>query len=113
MAASDERSDQLASGVIDLLVLRLLADGENYVYVLTAELVGHGLKDLRETTVYTAVKRLERSGLLQSRREVTTGGRPRRYYSLTEVGRSERQRREHAWRDLTDVVVSVLGARSR
>lgn len=109
MADPTQRPDQLASGVIDLLVLRLLQDGENYVYVLTAELVGHGLKDLRETTVYTAVKRLERNGLLTSRTEATEGGRPRRYYRLSGTGRRELERRAEAWDSLASAVASVLG----
>lgn len=108
MADPSERSDQLASGVIDLLVLRLLRDGENYVYVLTAELVGHGLKDLRETTVYTAVKRLERNGLLTSRND-SSGGRQRRYHQITPNGRRELDRRVSAWRGLASIVHSVLG----
>ena len=108
MADAVDKPDQLASGVIDLLVLRLLFDGESYVYAITSELAGHGLKELPETTVYTAVKRLERNGLLSSRTEAPPGVRRRRYYQLTPNGRRELDRRAESWRDLETAVRSVF-----
>lgn len=100
---------QLAGGVIELLLLQLLSDDERYVYDLTGALVEHGLDDLRETTVYTAVKRMEKRGLLISRRETSEGGRPRRYYRATDDGVAELERRRNRWRDLSMAVEKVLG----
>lgn len=100
---------QLAGGVIELLLLQLLSADERYVYDLTGALVEYGLEDLRETTVYTAVKRMEKRGLLDSRREATEGGRPRRYYRVTPEGAAELERRRTRWRDLSIAVEKVLG----
>ncbi|MDW3217614.1 MAG: PadR family transcriptional regulator [Acidimicrobiales bacterium] len=103
-------NDPLASGVIDLLVLRVVADGETYGYAIAQTLETHGLTDVSEATVYTSVKRLEKNGLLKSRREVAENGRARRYYALTTRGRREISSRLATWDALAKVVTSVFAA---
>ena len=104
------RADPLASGVIDLLVLRVIADDESYGYAIAQELVGHGLNDVSEATVYTSVKRMEKHGFLTSRRALAENGRARRYYQITKAGRVEIQRRLASWDSLAKVVTSVFAA---
>lgn len=106
----DVRTDPLASGVIDLLVLRVIADGESYGYAIAQTLAVHGLTDVSEATVYTSVKRMEKHGLLTSQRAIADNGRARRYYSLTDVGRDEIRRRLTTWDSLAKVVTSVFAA---
>ena len=107
---SPKTNDPLASGVIDLLVLRVVADGETYGYAIVQTLESHGLNAVSEATVYTSVKRLEKNRLLTSRREVAENGRARRYYSLTEAGRREMTSRLDIWDSLAKVVTSVFAA---
>ncbi len=102
--------DQLASGVIDFLILRVLHDGESYGYEITLELGDHGLKDVREATVYTGLKRLERIGCLASRRALADNGRQRRYYAITRKGETTLDAGIEEWHHLSAVVESVLGA---
>jgi PadR family transcriptional regulator len=101
-------SDQLASGVMDMLVLRVVADGETYGYEIAQTLETHGLTDVSEATVYTSVKRMEKQGLLISKREIADNGRARRYYSLTHAGRRDLSRRLATWDSLAKVVTSVF-----
>lgn len=103
-------SDHLASGVIDLLVLRVLADGESYGYSIAQTLATHGLTEVSEATVYTSVKRLEGQGFLESRRELADNGRARRYYRLLDAGRAEMSGRLATWDALAKVVTSVFAA---
>lgn len=103
-------NDPLASGVMDLLVLRVVADGETYGYEIAQTLEVHGLSGVSEATVYTSVKRLEKNGLLTSRREVADNGRARRYYSLTGPGRRAISARLATWDALAKVVTSVFAA---
>ena len=104
----DVRADPLASGVIDLLVLRVIADGESYGYAIAQTLEIHGLNNVSEATVYTSVKRMERQGLLTSRRAIAENGRARRYYAITEQGRDNIRTRLATWDSLAKVVSSVF-----
>lgn len=104
------RADPLASGIIDLLLLRVITDGETYGYEIAQTLDVHGLTNVSEATVYTSVKRLERQGFLTSRRAIAENGRARRYYSITANGRSEIGRRLRTWDALSKVVTSVFAA---
>ncbi len=102
------RTDPLASGVIDLLVLRVVADGQTYGYAIAQSLEVHGLVDVSEATVYTAVKRMEKHGFLTSHRAIADNGRARRYYAITKAGRDEMHRRLATWDAMAKVVASVF-----
>lgn len=64
--------------------------------------------DLPESSVYPALHRLERDGLLASSWE-EVGGRRRRVYAITKQGRTRLGERRMAWRRLVDGVSGVLG----
>ena len=106
--AQQRGAEHLASGVMDMLVLRVVADGETYGYEIAQTLEVHGLVDVSEATVYTSVKRLEKQGLLRSRREIGDNGRARRYYAITADGRREIAQRLATWDALAKVVASVF-----
>lgn len=95
---------------MDMLVLRVMADGETYGYEITQTLEVHGLTGASEATVYTSVKRMEKQGLLTSRREIAENGRARRYYAITSRGRAEISQRLATWDALAKVVTSVFAA---
>lgn len=117
--------EPLATGVMDLLILSIAnrpAAGrgrgktdrhEIYGYEVALDLAGHGLADVSEASVYTSLRRLERNGLLRSRRALADNGRARRYYSLTPAGAAELAARRTRWTDLAKTVDSVLDAEHR
>lgn len=71
-----------------LLLLALIAQREMYGYELVAELRRQtdAIVDLPEGTVYPALRRLERQGLVAGRWVETAGAPRRRYYTLTRDG---------------------------
>src|SRR5437763_16201474 len=97
-------------GRLDLLVLASLEAREFRGYALIEELKlgSQGVFDLPEGTVYPALHRLERAGLLASRWSSTTGRR-RRMYRLTSKGRRALDERRRAWRAFSAGVDLVLG----
>ncbi len=97
-------------GHLDLIVLACLAERELHGYALIEELRlgSRGAFDLPEGTVYPALHRLERAGLLASRWS-STAGRRRRMYRLTSKGRSALEERRRAWRAFSAGVDLVLG----
>jgi PadR family transcriptional regulator, regulatory protein PadR len=90
---------QALKGHLELLLLGALADGPEHGYALIERLRDRsgGIFDLAEGTVYPALHRLDRSGLVTSRWD-EAHGRRRRVYRLSQRGRRglERQRRDFA-----------------
>lgn len=56
-----------------------------------------GLTDVTEGSVYPALTRPERDGLLRSRRVADSGGPPRKYYRLSPAGKRQLHDRSAAW----------------
>jgi PadR family transcriptional regulator, regulatory protein PadR len=96
-------------GYLDPLVLSVLSDGPLHGYAVIEELKARsgGELDLPEGTVYPALHRLERRGLLRSG-WTTVSGRRRRMYRLTASGRRELETRTREWRTFARVVDGVL-----
>lgn len=84
-------------GSLDLLLMGVLRRGPAHGYAIIARLRerSDGEFDLAEGTIYPALHRLERAGLVASSVEVAQGRR-RRTYALTARGHKEfaAQRRE-------------------
>jgi PadR family transcriptional regulator len=96
-------------GYLDPVILAVLAGGPLHGYAVIEELKTRsgGELDLPEGTVYPALHRLERRGLLRSS-WTTAEGRRRRIYRLTASGRRELASRAREWRTFARVVDGVL-----
>lgn len=101
---------QALKGHLDLLILAVLAGGPAHGYAVV-----EGLRrrsgdtfDLPEGTVYPALHRLEKSGLLCSEWSVVAGRR-RRTYQLTEKGQSALVDERRRWEEFAAGVRQVLG----
>ncbi|MDC4233239.1 PadR family transcriptional regulator [Actinomyces sp. B33] len=70
-------------------ILTALADGRRHGYDILREVssLSDGAAALRPTTLYAALERLEREGLVVVDSEEIVDGRARRYYRLTDEGR--------------------------
>lgn len=95
-------------GHLDALVLAVLANQPLHGYAVIEALKSRsgGKLTLPEGTVYPALHRLERSGLLDS--EWSHNGRKRRVYRLTNRGERELGLRRERWRDFTTTIDAVL-----
>lgn len=85
---------ELRRGTLILLVLSQLQK-PMYGYNLVKELQEHGIP-MEANTLYPLMRRLEAQGLLKSEWE-TTEAKPRKYYCLTEDGRTVLQRAKANW----------------
>jgi PadR family transcriptional regulator PadR len=96
-------------GYLDPVILAVLARDALHGYAVIEELKARsgGELDLAEGTVYPALHRLERRGLLRSS-WTTAEGRRRRVYRLTGSGRRELASRTREWRTFARVVDGVL-----
>jgi PadR family transcriptional regulator PadR len=97
------------NGVPELLVLRLLSDGEMYGYELVQairEATDESIV-LAEGVIYPMLHTLERDGALRSRRQ-TVAGRSRVYYGVTPAGADRFARLAETWQQLNRTIGALL-----
>ena len=93
---------------LELVILALLrTPAHGYALIERMRTSSGGELDVPEGTVYPALYRLEREGLLVSA-ETIVGGRRRRVYRLTPRGRSALQKRQAAWTRETRMINGIL-----
>jgi PadR family transcriptional regulator, regulatory protein PadR len=102
-------SGEALKGHLELLLLAVLEPRPAHGYVIIEELRRRsvGTFDLPEGTIYPALHRLERAGLLASRWEGKTKRR-RRVYELTPQGRAALAEQQQAWQRFSQGVGAVL-----
>ena len=96
---------ELRRGVMVLAVLSRL-DQEQYGYSLIKSLAEAGL-EIDQGTLYPLLRRLEGQGLLQSAWRVEAD-RPRRYYVLSEEGRTLLPRLKKEWISIVSMLEKLL-----
>ena len=86
---------QYKKGVLELCVLSLLTRQDMYGYEISDRLSRE--IDIADGTVYPILRKLKNDGLLTTYLQEESGGPPRKYYSLTSLGREayERDRAEY------------------
>jgi len=99
-------------GHLDALILAVLADGPLHGYAIIEKLKrrSEGALELPEGTVYPALHRLERAGLIRSDWE-TVSGRRRRAYQLTTCGRQALSDQRAVWEQFSTAVTTLLTRR--
>ncbi len=100
---------QTLKGHLDLLLLAVISDGPKHGYAVIDELrerSGNAF-DLPEGTVYPALHRLEKAGLLRSDWSVVQGRR-RRTYRLTDRGRGALGEQGRTWTEFSGAIANVL-----
>jgi PadR family transcriptional regulator, regulatory protein PadR len=97
-------------GQLDPLILATVAEEPAHGYAMLQRLKqrSEGTFDLAEGTVYPALHRLERDGLLTSSWS-TESGRRRRIYRITKAGHSALDARRREWRIFANAMEAVFG----
>ncbi|GAA1790676.1 PadR family transcriptional regulator [Agromyces lapidis] len=93
-------------GYVDLMVLSLLRQRPSYAYELAQQIhsVTGAEYTIKQTTLYSAVKRLEGAGLVTSYAGASESGKPRTYYRITDEGLAHLELKVAEWRDTKSVV---------
>lgn len=100
----------MIQGHLDSLVLAVLEDGPKHGYGVIERIRERtdGVLDYPEGSIYPALHRLERDGLVTSAWSQLTG-RKRRVYRLTRKGRTQLRAERKEWRLLARAISRVLG----
>ena len=94
---------QMRKGVLEFCILSVLKEKEAYTSEILDTLKNAKLLVV-EGTVYPLLTRLKNDGLLNYRWEESTSGPPRKYYGLTELGKTFLTELNGTWTELSDAV---------
>jgi PadR family transcriptional regulator, regulatory protein PadR len=101
---------ELLKGSTESLLLCMISNQAMYGYQIIKDLEkrSKGYFQFKEGTLYPALHRLERSGMLKSTWEKLPNGQVRKYYQLTEKGRNALDERLEIWRDFSFAVNLIM-----
>lgn len=100
----------MRTGSTTVMILRLLADKPMYGYQIVKELQSRseGYFDLEQGTLYPALHRLENDDLVSSQWEIVADGPSRKYYHITDKGRTELEKSAQQWSDFSRQLLKLL-----
>ncbi|HUF69884.1 MAG TPA: PadR family transcriptional regulator [Longimicrobiales bacterium] len=103
---------ELIKGTLDMLVLKALMAGPAHGYAIARWLEDATDDALRveEGSLYPALHRLERRGMVESDWGYSENNRRARYYALTRAGRKWLREERAAWGVFVAVVAKVMAA---
>jgi PadR family transcriptional regulator PadR len=102
----DNAKAQMRKGILEYCILSILAKKDLYTSNIINALKENDLIVV-EGTLYPLLTRQKNAGLLSYRWEESTQGPPRKYYSLTETGKSYLKELDESWEALINSVKSI------
>ena len=94
---------QMRKGVLEYCILSILNRKEAYASSIIEELKAANMIVV-EGTLYPLLIRQKNQGLLSYRWEESTQGPPRKYYVITDKGRSQLAEMDAAWNELVNSI---------
>jgi DNA-binding PadR family transcriptional regulator len=105
--------EQMRKGTTTVIILNLLAESERpmYGYEIIQELEARseGFFRFKEGLIYPRLHEMERQGLLRAEWRGQEGTRRRKFYAITDRGRSRLDEERQGWQALTTQVNRLLG----
>jgi PadR family transcriptional regulator PadR len=100
----------MRTGSTAVMILRLLTDEAMYGYQMVKELQARsdGYFEMEQGTLYPALHRLERDGLVRSEWQIAGDGPPRKYYHITDAGRAALLESVEQWTDFSRSLLKLL-----
>jgi transcriptional regulator len=103
---------ELVQGTLDMLILKAVSLGglHGYGVLLRLQQLTGGQLQIQQGSLYPALYRLERQGLIVSQWGESDNKRKAKFYALTAAGRKKLKTDAESWNRFSMVVASVLGA---
>ncbi|MFC1920276.1 PadR family transcriptional regulator [Chloroflexota bacterium] len=101
---------ELVKNNTESLLLFLIGQQPMYGYQIIKELENksQGYFKFKEGTLYPALHRLEKTGLIEGRWQAITSGRRRRYYYITEKGMQLLAEKKTEWLDFLKAMNLII-----
>lgn len=97
---------QMRKGVLEYCILSILNKKEAYASSIIDELKAANMIVV-EGTLYPLLIREKNQGLLTYRWEESPQGPPRKYYSISDKGRSVLMEMDESWKDLVETIETL------
>lgn len=103
---------ELKRGALEMILLKLILEQPRYGYEIVSILEQRAASlQLRESTLYPVLYRLERDGFIEGHWETFERGSPRKVYQITSTGSLELERQVAEWRDFSETINSFLDSK--
>ena len=110
--AADVKPSGLVQGTLHMLILKTLALEPLHGYGIGVRLeqISRGALQVNAGSLFPALRRLERNGLIKGDWRGTENNRRAKYYSLTLSGRAQLKRETREWEAQTTAIARILRA---
>ena len=100
----------LLQGTLDMLILKTVALGPIHGYGISQRLkqISRQVLDVRQGSLYPALHRLQKKGLVQAEWLKSETGHEAKYYTITKVGRKHLKGKQANWETLSAAIRFVL-----
>lgn len=106
----DTVNTELIRGHVDTIILKALMQRDRYGYEILDIIsdLSEGRYEIKQPTLYSCLKRLEKQGFITSYYGDETQGGRRRYYKLTEKGRATLEQDQREWEFSRTIINRLL-----
>jgi transcriptional regulator len=106
------KPSMLVQGTLDMLILKTLALQPMHGYGIGVRIdqISGGVFQVNAGSLFPALRRLERDGLIDGEWRATENSRRARYYSITVQGRARLRQDTRDWEAQTAAITRILGA---
>ena len=110
MGKKPDEKLELLQGTLDMMVLRTLAAGRanGYEIARAIERLSDDVLAVDHGSLYPALQRLERSGVIEGKWETSSTNRRARYYGLTAAGRKRLRVERSKWARMAAAITRVM-----
>ena len=111
-AVMTDKSTDLVQGTLDMLILKTLALEPMHGYGLAVriEQMSKGVFTVNAGSLFVALQRLQRAGLIKGEWKATENSRRAKYYNLTEPGRKHLHSETREWGRQVAAIARILEA---
>jgi len=108
----DDTQRDLVQGTLHMLILKTLALEPMHGYGIGVRLeqISKGVFQVNAGSLFPALRRLERDGLILGEWRTTENNRRAKYYKLTAEGRARLKRETRDWEVQTSAIAKILRA---
>lgn len=110
--AGDDKQSNLVQGTLHMLILKTLALEPLHGYGIGVRLeqISKGVFVVNAGSLFPALRRLERDGLIRGEWRTTENNRRAKYYALTSSGGATLRRETRDWQVQTTAIARILDA---
>lgn len=106
MSNIHEQFSSLRKGLLEFVLLKLIATNKVYVADILKKLLGTEFAT-QEGTLYPLLSKMRREGLLEYEWKESDAGPPRKYYALTDQGRERLAQTKQYWNEIINTLKNL------